>query len=402
MDKLDDETGNKRGWTSLGALLAIVVLLGLGERMAERFIPIYLLALGGGVFSIGLFNGGTNLLNALYSFPGGYLSDKLGYKRALLIFNLIAMVGYLIVVLVPRWWAVLVGAVFFLSWTAVSLPASMSLVSKAMPRSRRTLGVSLHSLVRRLPMAVGPIIGGALIVAYGTVTGVRLAFGLAIVLGLVSIVVQQRLIHEEPGSRGCAQSPLKLMSTLRGPLRNLLVSDILIRFCEQIPYAFVVVWVMQGHGLSSMKFGVLTAVEMITAAIVYLPVAFFADRSTKKPFVMITFVFFTLFPIALLLSRSYTAFFFTFVLRGMKEFGEPTRKALIMDLAPEECKAGTFGLYYLIRDVIVSVAAFGGAWLWQLGPAINLWTAFGCGVAGTACFALFGGDLIPGKENGRV
>lgn len=48
----------------------------------------------------------------------------------------------------------------------------------------------------------------------------------------------------------------------------------------------------------------------------------------------------------------------TLIIRGMKEFEEPTHKALIMDLAPEDKKAGVFGLYYLIRDVIVSTAAF--------------------------------------------
>jgi hypothetical protein len=77
----------------------------------------------------------------------------------------------------------------------------------------------------------------------------------------------------------------------------------------------------------------------------------------------------------------------------LKEFGEPTRKALIMDLAPEDRKAGMFGIYYLLRDVIVSLAAFGGAFLWQRSPATNLLTAFFFGVAGTIWFALRGRDL---------
>jgi len=86
---------------SMVALLAMVVLVGLGEKMAERFLPIYLMALGGGALTIGLLNGMTNLLSALYSFPGGYLSDRLGYKKALLIFNLIALFGYAIVIIFP-------------------------------------------------------------------------------------------------------------------------------------------------------------------------------------------------------------------------------------------------------------------------------------------------------------
>jgi hypothetical protein len=82
-----------------------------------------------------------------------------------------------------------------------------------------------------------------------------------------------------------------------------------------------------------------------------------------------------------------------FIIRGLKEFGEPTRKALIMDLAPEDHKAGMFGLYYLIRDVIVSIAAFGGAFLWNLSPLANFATATGFGVLGVILFIVYGKDL---------
>ena len=64
-----------------------------------------------------------------------------------------------------------------------------------------------------------------------------------------------------------------------------------------------------------------------------------------------------------------------------------------MDLAPEDKKAGMFGLYYLIRDVIVSVAAFGGAFLWEISPQVNFLAAFACGLSGTIYFWIFGKDL---------
>jgi MFS family permease len=176
-------------------------------------------------------------------------------------------------------------------------------------------------------------------------------------------------------------------------LRNLLTSDILIRFCEQIPYAFVVVWAVNVNGISPLQFGILTTVEMVTAMLIYIPVAYLADRGQKKPFVVVTFGFFTLFPLILLFTHSFWPMVLAFVIRGLKEFGEPTRKALIMDLAPEGKKAGTFGAYYLARDVVVSVAAFGGAFLWNLSPTANFMTAFGFGLLGTLYFALFGKDL---------
>jgi hypothetical protein len=51
-----------------------------------------------------------------------------------------------------------------------------------------------------------------------------------------------------------------------------------------------------------------------------------------------------------------------------------------------------FGLYYLMRDVVVSFAAFGGAFLWLIDPKVNFLTAFAFGAAGTVWFAAFGQD----------
>jgi MFS family permease len=178
-------------------------------------------------------------------------------------------------------------------------------------------------------------------------------------------------------------------------MKGLLVTDILVRFCEQIPYAFVVVWCMKAiaHPVSAVQFGLLTTIEMATAVLIYIPVAYAADRTTKKPFVVVTFAFFAAFPLVLLFSRSMGWLVVAFVVRGLKEFGEPTRKSLIMDLAPEDCRAGMFGLYYLIRDLIVAGAAVGGALLWEISPKTNLITAFVFGVIATLGFAIFGRDM---------
>ncbi len=181
---------------SIVGLLAMVVLVGMGEKMGERFLPIYLITLGGGALSVGLLSGMDNLLSALYSFPGGYLADRLGTKRALLVFNLIAMVGFVVVILIPAWQAVIVGSVFFLSWTAISLPATMGLVAQVLPKNRRTMGVTLHSLVRRFPMALGPLVGGACIDIWGRVTGIRIAFIGALAMAVVAAILLQILFIE--------------------------------------------------------------------------------------------------------------------------------------------------------------------------------------------------------------
>ncbi len=385
---------------SMTAMLALVILVGLGEKMAERFLPLYLLAIGGSTWAIGALNSMDNLLSALYSFPGGYLADRIGYKKSLQLFTAVAMFGYLIVILIPAWQAVLIGSVFFISWTAVSLPAIMSLVAKAVPKEKRSFGVSLHSFFRRIPMALGPVIGGILIGVYGRSVGVRVAFGAAFVMGAVALLLVGRyMTDDKPEKPDPLKARMKTRELFNPALRSLLASDILVRFAEQIPYAFVVIWVVDNNGITPLQFGLLTTIEMVTAMLVYIPVARMADSYGKKRFVLITFMFFTAFPLVLLVSRSFPMLVVAFIIRGLKEFGEPTRKALIMDLAPEEAKARTFGAYYLIRDIVVSVAALSSALLWNISPATNFIVATCFGVMGTVLFAIYGKDIgRPGQS----
>lgn len=379
---------------NISAMIILVVLVMLGEKMGERFLPLYILAIGGTNLAVGFLNAMDNLLSALYSFPGGYLSDRIGYKKALMLFTSVAMFGYLIVILFQSWQAVFIGSVLFISWSAVSLPAIMSLISKAVPANKRTMGITVHSIVKRIPMSLGPLLGGTFISIYGTTTGIRISFITAFVLGVVALLTIYYLMEDEiVAPKSSRLKDLLRLKYFDSSLKNLLVSDMLIRFAEQIPYAFVVIWCVNNIGISAFQFGVLTAIEMVTAVLVYIPVAYYADRYFKKPFILITFVFFTIFPIVIYFSESFVALIFAFIIRGLKEFGEPTRKSLIMDLAPENAKAETFGTYYLFRDIVVSIASLSSAFLWNISPFTNFLTAFICGSIGTLWFAIWGKDL---------
>jgi MFS family permease len=238
-------------------------------------------------------------------------------------------------------------------------------------------------------MAVGPIVGGILITSYGLIAGIKAAFIVSLIFCLLGTVLQL-FIKDSPNRSYQPVHPFALWKQLDPRLKNLLVSDILIRFCEQIPYVFVVIWCLDVIKVSPEQFGVLTAIEMLTAALIYIPVASFSDRTERKPFVVITFIFFTIFPMILFFSKSFAALVIAFVVRGLKEFGEPTRKAIILDLCPSEAKARGYGLYYFVRDFIVSFAAFVGGLIWKVSPAFNFSTAAAFGVIGTLIFVFYG------------
>ncbi|MCX7013156.1 MAG: MFS transporter [Candidatus Sumerlaeota bacterium] len=390
---------------SVGALLVMLVLVMMGEQMFKRFLPEYLQSLGAGARIIGLMGFLDNMLNALYALPGGSLTDRLGHRRSLALFAGMNVVGFAFLA-IPFWPAVLAGVFFCTAWSQLSLPATFSLISHQLPKEKRVMGLGVQAIIRRVPMALGPVIGGAIFYRSGIVAGMRWVLVLALALTGLAVAIHLWLAsREETSSRYAPIMPWGLWRTFRPQLRRLLLSDILIRFCEQIPAQFVILWVLL-HGRSELEFGWLSAIEMATAAALYIPVAWWIDRHVRAaeasrgagadpglpitergPFILATFCFFALFPVALFFSVGWWALVGTFILRGLKEFGEPARKATIVDLAAEGLKARTVGLYYFLRDSTVSFAALMGGFLWARSPALNLWTAFGFGVLGILAFA---------------
>src|ERR1700676_5145328 len=318
---------------NLVVLLVAIFVIGAGEELWMRFVPKYLQALGAGVFVIGLYDALRTLLGAIYAYPGGVLADLWGHRRVFIIFNFVSIAGYGLVLVVPHWGAVIAGMFLFLSWTCFSLPATFSLVGETLAANRHSMGIGVQSVIRRVPAMISPILGGILIDRFGGVPGVRIALLISILLSAATIFAQWQLRVEQPPP-GPRPERWNLWQTLRGfdtPMRRLLLSDILVRFCERISYAWAIIFAMDYIGMSAKEVGVLTVIEVLVASLCIIPASHFADKTQREPFVLVTFIMFTIFPISLMVSRNFGMLAVAFAIRGLKEFGDTSRKALIVN-----------------------------------------------------------------------
>lgn len=371
-------------------LLVILLTLNFGEELWIRFIPQYLVVLGAGTWVVGLYDALKVVLGAIYAYPGGVLTDRYGFRRSLMLFTTLSSAGYLLLWAVPKWPVVLAGTVLYLAWSSLSLPTSFALIGARLAPQKRAMGLSVQAMIKRVPILVAPVVGGLLLDRSGVVEGVRAGLLVATLAAFAALLLVNRIREDHAlKSKSAApiiSSPANSKPIFTAPLRALLISDILVRFCERIPFAFVVLYALNTVGVSASQFGWLTTIEMATAMACYIPVAHFSDRTSRAPFVLATFAFFTLFPLALLMGHSFAGLAAAFFIRGLKEFGDATRKALIVDLAPPEARGRTIGKYYLLRDLIVTSGSFLGAWLWSWSPAANFWVAAAVGVGGTLLY----------------
>src|SRR2546422_10914680 len=142
------------------AVSAAVFLLALGENLWKRFLPKYLEALGAPVAAIGLFGSFQDLLDGVYQYPGGWIGDRYGRRRALLLFVALATIGYALYWIAPSWPFVFVGLLFVMAWSSMASPTLFAVVGDALPRERRGPGFPGPADPRPLSLAPPPPPGG--------------------------------------------------------------------------------------------------------------------------------------------------------------------------------------------------------------------------------------------------
>lgn len=368
------------------AASAAVFLLGMGEELWKKFLPKYLEALGAGTVAVGLFGTAKDFFDAIYQYPGGWLADRFGRRRAFLIFIGLASIGYLIYLLSPSWLFVFVGLAFAMAWSSMASPAIFAVIGDALPKERRAMGFTLQSMLKRVPMAIAPVIGGSIMAAVGVLKGVRT--GLVVTLFLACVTALIVLAVNIPVAVGEQVNIRGVWRSFHAALKRLLISDIIIRTCEGLAEILIVLYVTNVIGVSLAQYGILAAVQMATAVVIYIPSAKIADRIGRKPFVIATFLCFASFPVAVTLASDFKSLIIAFVIGGLREIGEPSRKAMIVDFAEPSLRARTVGLYYLVRSLTITPAAAIGGLLWKVAPQTPFLTAGVVGLVGTIVFAL--------------
>jgi len=365
---------------------AAVFLLGLGEELWKKFLPKYLEALGASTPIIGLFGTAEDFFDAIYQYPGGWIADRLGRRHAFLIFIAIAGGGYFVYYFASSWPFVFVGLALAMAWQSMASPAIFAVIGDSLPQERRAMGFTLQSILKRVPIVIAPIIGGAMIASLGIVQGVRA--GLLITLGLAALTFLLVLKVDIAIKASEATNIRGVWRSFHRALKRLLISDVIIRMCEGMTGVLTILYVTNVQGFSTARYGTLVAIQMFTSILIYIPAGKIADRIGRKPFVIATFVSFALFPLAVMMATSFAFLIIAFIIGGLREIGEPSRKAMIVDFARENLRARSVGLYYLVRSLSITPAAAIGGLLWKIAPQVPFLTAGVIGIIATIVFTV--------------
>jgi len=410
----------------------------LGFQMTNRFLPDYMVALGASGFIVGLFGTVGNIISAVYPYPGGAISDRMGSRYALTLFGLISTAGFVFWLVAPQigtislgmfllepWVWIFVGLLLAQAWKSFGLGATFAVVKQATEPSRLAEGFASTETFRRTAFLVGPVLAAVLIGLHPDFTvSFQYVLAAAVVFGALGTVAQHFLYDaSEDTIGGSFEGIEQIKRDLREmpePLRPLLVGDTLVRFANGMVYAFFILVITRFYeiGLDTTLalggfsyaidlspqafFGYLLGVEMLVALLTMIPAAKVAERVGLKPVVALGFAVYGVFPVVLIYAPEVLApslslsgsMILVFAFSGLRFAGLPSHKALIVGPAEQGAGGRVTGTYYLLRNTIVIPSAALGGYLWDfVSPEIAFSVAAVIGVIGTGYFLVFGQEF---------
>lgn len=413
----------------------------LGYQGTNQYMAEYLFVLGAGPVVVGLFGSLGNLISAVYPYPGGIISDRIGSRRALTLFGFLSAVGFGI-------WAVagalgqlvtpavnvgsarvpeltfpvgiFLGLFLVQCWKSFGLGATFAVVKQSVEPERLATGFAATETVRRLAFLLGPLLVAATLAVFTFEVGFQLVLAGAAVVALLGTIAQHLLYDASEDTIGAS---FEGVGGVVGDLRSmpdqlppLLLGDMLVRFANGMVYVFFVVVVSDYLGVGATLplvgklspeafFGVLLAVEMAVALALMVPVSRLTSRIGLKPVVALGFAVYAVFP-ALLISAPAEAVAVAtvrippsavlvalFAFSGLRFAGLPAHKALIVGPAERDAGGRVTGSYYFVRNVATVPAAAIGGVLYAVSPVVAFGTASAIGIVGAALFVAFGRDF---------
>ena len=403
-------------------VLSVAMLaFSLAFQMTSRYVPEYMRLLGAGPLAVGAFKSLSDLVGAVYPYPGGAVSDRIGSRYSLTLFGLVSTVGFGLWLLapglavdlgpveLPAWGWVLVGLLLTQAWKSLGLGATFAVVKQSVPPGRLAAGFASTETVRRLGFLLGPLLATVVLaVVVDVVAGFQVILGVAVGFGLVATLAQHLLyeadeatVGDSPGGLADLRADLGAMPDA---LRPLLAGDTLVRFGNGMVYALVIFVITDLRAVGATVlwvdltpaafFGVLLAVEMAVALVSMYPVARLAERTGLKPVVALGFLVYAVFPALLILAPADPWILAgVFAVSGLRFAGLPAHKALIVGPAEAGGAGRVTGTYYLLRNAVVIPAGVVGGALYGLHPTLAFGVATAVGLLGVAVFAVFGEEF---------
>lgn len=372
----------------------------LGFGLVMPLLPIYARSFGATGTQLGFLTASFAITRAITTFPGGWLSDKMGRKKpiiaGLLAYSVVmALYGFSQDVNHLILLRALQGIASGIVWPVIST----MIVDIVMPKDRgKALG--LYEMMWFLGMVVGPGLGGLLTDAFTIAAPFFVCGGLAFLsMILVAYTVQETAqIVNNLGTSQTKLNPSSETSLDRASQNNsskgvkqltpypiiflgLCITYFVTAFSSSLIQPVLSVYANEVLGISTMGVGMLFTIMGIVTLFTTLPMGTAADRVGRKPILVLGVILDATSAFLIIFSGSFWPLFFVMMIRGFGRAAiNPSVTAMFSNVVSDLKRGKGMGIFNSFQNVGLVVGATVGGFLYEFSSSETPFVA--CAILG--------------------
>ena len=354
------------------------IMIDFASELPATYYGLYVLELGATETILGVIGLSQFLALASMQFPGGYLADKYGRKWLISTMTFGVALSFILYAIAPTWHFILIGAVLMGLFNSTYQPALSAMISDSLPSERRGMGFSIVMLIASASTTPSPAIAGLLNANFNLVNGMRIAYGIVVVLFLIAAFFRTFFLKEtvvnttKPRLNEILQSYPTALKESIGVWKKVPKSMLYLFFSFAVAIfgfsatnLFTVVYATKVLLIDQITWAIIIALVPITTIILAIPVGKLVDKIRRKIPILVSVLIFGL-SMWIFVNGDLTKVALSLILLGAgnvmlnASFG-----ALLTDLTPKEQRGKVNGFINFANFIIMAAGSLVGGYLYE-------------------------------------
>lgn len=355
------------------------------ELPALYYGPFVIYDLGATPEILGFIGFASVMALAAVQFPGGYLADRFGRKWLISTLTFGVAFSFLFYVFGPSWQWILLGAIIG-NLCLLYQPALMAMISDSTPAEKRGMAFSITTLIGNVATTPGPIVAGILVATFTRAIGMRIAYGIVVILYLSAAILRSKLketikTEEKIKPRDLLASypqaireSFAVWKTLPRSMFFLFTVNLIMNFSFSLCQLFFSVYAVEGNRsvlhISQIDWALVSTALFIAMILVAFPIGKVIDRVGRKLPLLLAEV--VVVPAVLLfVYGDLKTLFFAMPLFGIGQLlFFSSFASLQTDLVPRENRAKVIGFSQFMGYVLMAFGQLVGGIIYTFSPQL--------------------------------
>jgi MFS family permease len=359
-------------------LVASWIIVDFASELPATYFGLYVLGLGATETILGVIGLSQFLALASFQFPGGYLADKYGRKWLISTMTFGVGLSFVFYAVAPSWIFILLGAILMSTFNSTYQPALNAMISDSLPAERRGMGFSIVMLIASASTTPSPAVAGLLRARFGLIDGMRIAYGIVVVLFLVAGFFRFFFLKEtvvstsRPRLKEIIQSYPTALKESFGVWKKvpksmlyLFLSFSVTIFGFSAMNLYTVIYATRVLHIEEVTWAFIIAIVPVTTILLAIPVGKFVDKIRRKIPLLISLLVFGL-AMWFFMNGDLTRVAVSLVLLGAGQvMMNASFGALQTDLTPKELRGKVNGFINFGTFIVMAAGALLGGYLYE-------------------------------------